>query len=46
MFIHDADGNWVEISAEIEQVTAIRLARVWRHEEYTLNSWGQGFLRS
>jgi catechol 2,3-dioxygenase-like lactoylglutathione lyase family enzyme len=46
LFIHDVDGNWVELSAELEVVTPDRPAGVWPHEERTLNSWGQGFLRS
>jgi catechol 2,3-dioxygenase-like lactoylglutathione lyase family enzyme len=46
LFIHDLDGNWVEISAELEIVTPGRPVGEWAHEERTLNSWGQGFLRS
>jgi catechol 2,3-dioxygenase-like lactoylglutathione lyase family enzyme len=46
LFIHDLDGNWVEISAELEVVTPERPAGAWPHEERTLNSWGRGFLRS
>lgn len=46
IFIHDVDGNWVEISAELEHVAADRPAGVWPHEERTLNSWGIGLLRS
>lgn len=46
LFIHDLDGNWVELSAELEVVAPDRPAGVWPHEERTLNSWGQGFLRS
>lgn len=46
VFIHDPDGNWLEISAELEQVAADRPVGVWPHEERTLNSWGIGFLRS
>lgn len=46
LFIHDVDGNWVEISAELEHVDADRPAGVWPHEERTLNSWGIGLLRS
>ena len=46
LFIHDPDGNWVEISAELETVTADRPVGDWPHEEYTLNSWGIGLLRS
>jgi catechol 2,3-dioxygenase len=46
LFIHDPDGNWVEISAELERVDAQRPVGDWPHEEYTLNSWGIGLLRS
>lgn len=46
MFIHDPDGNWLELSAELEQVEADRPVGEWRHEERTLNSWGMGLLRS
>ena len=46
LFIHDPDGNWVEFSAELETVDDARPVGQWRHEERTLNSWGQGLLRS
>ncbi len=46
MFIHDLDGNWLEISAELEVVAPDRPVGQWPHEERTLNSWGRGFLRS
>jgi catechol-2,3-dioxygenase len=46
MFVHDLDGNWVEISAELEIVRPDRPVGVWPHEERTLNSWGHGLLRS
>jgi len=46
MFVHDLDGNWVEISAELEIVQPGRPVGAWPHEERTLNSWGQGLLRS
>jgi catechol 2,3-dioxygenase len=46
LFILDPDGNWVEISAELEQVGPDRPAGKWQHEERTLNSWGIGLLRS
>lgn len=45
IFLHDPDGNWVELSAELEQVAHDRPPGEWRHEERTLNSWGQGKLR-
>jgi catechol 2,3-dioxygenase len=46
VFVHDLDGNWVEISAELESVTHERPAGVWPHEQRTLNSWGEAPLRS
>lgn len=46
IFIHDPDGNWVELSAELEIVAHERPAGQWPHEERTLNSWGAGKLRS
>jgi hypothetical protein len=45
-FIHDTDGNWVEISAELEVVKPDRAVGAWPHEERTLNRWGIGLLRS
>lgn len=46
LFFHDPDGNWVELSAELERVSEERPIGNWPHEERTLNSWGQGLLRS
>jgi catechol 2,3-dioxygenase len=46
LFIHDPDGNWVEVSAELERVAADRPVGDWPHEQRTLNSWGSGLLRS
>ncbi|QUD90269.1 VOC family protein [Phenylobacterium montanum] len=46
IFVHDRDGNWIEISAELEIVQPDRSVGAWPHEERTLNSWGQGLLRS
>jgi catechol 2,3-dioxygenase-like lactoylglutathione lyase family enzyme len=46
LFVHDIDGNWLEISAELERVTADRPVGVWKHEQRTLNSWGSAPLRS
>jgi hypothetical protein len=46
LFVHDPDGNWVELSAEIEVVAPDRPLGFWPHEERTLNSWGSAPLRS
>jgi catechol 2,3-dioxygenase-like lactoylglutathione lyase family enzyme len=45
-FFHDPDGNWVELSAELERVAPDRPAGVWPHEQRTLNLWGLAPLRS
>ena len=44
-FITDPDGNWIEISAELEFVYD-RPAKTWKHEERTLNLWGPSRLRA
>ncbi len=46
LFFHDPDGNWVEVSAELELVSDDRPAGQWPHTEHTLNTWGAAFLRS
>jgi catechol 2,3-dioxygenase len=45
IFIADPDGNWIEVSAELE-VVHDRPVKVWPHEERTLNLWGHGVLRA
>lgn len=44
--IHDPDGNWIEISTELDIVPDGAPIGLWPHEERTLNTWGQAFLRS
>lgn len=44
--VTDPDGNRVELSAELERVAADQAPGVWPHEEYTLNSWGRGWIRT
>ena len=44
IFIEDPDGNWIEISAELE-VMYDRPPKDWPHEEHTVNVWGRGILR-
>jgi catechol 2,3-dioxygenase-like lactoylglutathione lyase family enzyme len=46
LFVHDRDGNWLEISAELESVLPEKPPGVWKHEQRTLNSWGSAPLRS
>jgi catechol-2,3-dioxygenase len=45
IFIVDPDGNWIEISAELE-VIHDRPVQTWPHQERTLNLWGKGILRA
>jgi len=44
VFVEDIDGNWIEISAELE-VVHDRPAKTWPHEEHTVNLWGRGIMR-
>lgn len=44
IFIEDPDGNWIEISAELE-VVHDRPLKEWKHEPRTLNSWGPAIMR-
>jgi catechol 2,3-dioxygenase len=45
IFIVDPDGNWIEVSAELEVVHE-RAAKKWPHTERTLNLWGRAILRA
>ena len=45
VFIEDIDGNWIEISAELETVHG-RPVKNWLQEERTLNLWGNAIMRS
>ena len=45
VFVEDPDGNWIEISAELE-VIHDRPSKDWPQEERTLNLWGRAILRS
>ena len=45
LFVHDLDGNWLEISAELEIVAEGRPVGTWPQAERTLNLWGTGLLR-
>jgi catechol 2,3-dioxygenase len=45
VFVEDPDGNWIEISAEME-VVHDRPMKVWPHEEHTVNLWGRGIMRA
>ena len=45
VFIEDCDGNWIEISAELETVSG-RPLKNWPQSERTLNLWGKAIMRS
>ena len=45
VFIEDIDGNWIEISAELETVIG-RPPKNWPQEERTFNLWGKAIMRS
>ncbi|WP_126974932.1 VOC family protein [Frigidibacter oleivorans] len=45
IFITDPDGNWIEVSAEME-VIYDRDTIEWPQHPRTLNKWGQAILRS
>lgn len=44
--VADADGNMVELSAEIELMDREVAARQWKHEPHTLNLWGVAWMRN
>lgn len=44
--VEDPDGHKVELSAELERMPRDMGPRSWRHEERTLNLWGQAWMRS
>ena len=44
--LRDPDGNWIEISQDLEHMPLEMAHRSWPHTEYTLNKWGRGVLRS
>ncbi|MGY3563982.1 catechol 2,3-dioxygenase [Bradyrhizobium sp. USDA 4463] len=45
IFIEDVDGNWIEISAELE-VIHDRPVKHWPHAPRTLNQWGNAIMRA
>jgi catechol 2,3-dioxygenase len=45
IFIEDPDGNWIEVSAELE-IIHDRPVKEWPHAERTLNLWGRAIMRS
>jgi catechol 2,3-dioxygenase-like lactoylglutathione lyase family enzyme len=44
--IEDPEGYKVELSAELELMPREMAPRRWKHEERTLNLWGQAWMRS
>jgi catechol 2,3-dioxygenase len=44
--IEDPEGHKVELSAELEIMPQEMPPRAWKHEERTLNYWGQAWMRS
>ena len=44
--IEDPDGHKIEISAELEIMPRDMAPRDWKHEQRTLNLWGQAWMRS
>ncbi|MGI9416039.1 MAG: VOC family protein [Hyphomicrobiales bacterium] len=46
IFIDDPEGNWIELSAEIEVMGEDRELEIWPHDAKTLNLWGDAIMRS
>lgn len=44
--VEDPEGYKVELSAELELMPRDMPPRTWKHEEKTLNLWGQAWMRS
>ena len=44
--VEDPEGYKVELSAELEIMPRGMAARSWKHEQRTLNLWGQAWMRS
>jgi catechol 2,3-dioxygenase len=45
IFAKDPDGNWIEISAELE-IVHDRPVKHWPHAPRTLNLWGEAIMRA
>jgi catechol 2,3-dioxygenase-like lactoylglutathione lyase family enzyme len=45
LFFNDIDGNWLELSAELESKQPGDMAGKWKHEPRTLNLWGMAKMR-
>ncbi len=46
IFIEDPEGNWIELSAELEVLTQDRELKAWPHSPHSLNMWGKAIMRS
>lgn len=44
--VRDADGNKLELSAELETMAPDQEPRIWPNTEHTLNYWGSAWMRS
>ena len=44
--VEDPDGNKVELSAELEHMHRHMPHRTWKHEDRTLNLWGNAWMRN
>jgi len=42
----DPDKNWIEVSAELEQISPQRETGQWQHDDRALNLWGHAIKRS
>ena len=46
IFLEDPEGNWIELSAELEVMDETRETTSWPHSPRSLNLWGKAIMRS
>jgi catechol 2,3-dioxygenase len=46
IFLEDPEGNWIELSAELEVMDETREVGTWPHSPRSLNLWGEAIMRS
>ncbi|MGI9482958.1 MAG: VOC family protein [Hyphomicrobiales bacterium] len=46
IFLEDPEGNWIELSAELEVMDETRETGNWPHSARSLNLWGDAIMRS
>ena len=46
IFLEDPEGNWIELSAELEVMDETREVGTWPHSARSLNLWGNAIMRS